>query len=208
MLDLSLVVVQRIVTSQKPAIIRIRSPHTEFGLVSGATAAIRIEMGRRSFAVIRMNEQTRTKRKSGCLLPLCKTNAVVIERNAVGIKTFTTGSIYPHLLGREVQNLPELCFLPADPFFGSLALGDVRHRPDKLEGARLVFHCVSHDVDMLDRIVGQQEPIFQIAILTQTGCTIDLPLHHSLVVRMNPSKDCFHGSYCATVVSKNLKGLF
>src|SRR6266403_420947 len=100
-----------------------------------------------SLAFIKMNEQTGTKRKSGCLLPLFQTNAVVIERNAVSIKTFTTGSIYPHLLGREVQNLPELCFLPADPFFGSLSLGDVRHRPDKLEGARLVFHCVSHDVD-------------------------------------------------------------
>src|SRR5229473_109785 len=135
MLDLSLVVVQRIVTSQKPAIIPIRSPHTEFRLVSGATGAISIEIARRSFAVIRMNEQTRTKRKSGCLLPLFKTNAVVIERNAVGIKTFTTGSIYPHLLGREVQHLPELCFLPPDPFFGSLTLGDVRHRPDKLEVA-------------------------------------------------------------------------
>src|SRR6266478_6675902 len=174
MLDLSLVVVQRIVTSQKPAIIPIRSPHTEFRLVSGATGAISIEIARRSFAVIRMNEQTGTKRKSGCLLPLFKTNAVVIERNAVGIKTFTTGSIDPHLLGREVQNLPELCFLPPDPFFGSLALGDIRHRPDKLKVARLIFHCVGHDVNILDRIVGQQEPIFQIAILPLTRSMTDL----------------------------------
>src|SRR5229473_1007577 len=208
MLDLSLVVVQRIVTSQKPAIIPIRSPQTEFRLVSGATGTICIEIARRSFPVIRMNEQTGTKRKSGCLPPLFKTNAVVIERNAVGIKTLTTGSINPHLLGREVQNLPELSFLRADPFFGSLALGDVRHRPDKLKVARLIFHCVSHDVNMLDRIVGQQEPIFQIAILTLIGSTIDLPLNHSLVVRMNPFKYCFHGRFGATVVSKNSKGLF
>src|SRR6266478_222609 len=138
MLDLSLVVVQRIVTSQKPAIIPIRSPHTEFRLVSGATGAISIEIARRSFAVIRMNEQTGTKRKSGCLLPLFKTNAVVIERNAVGIKTFTTGSIYPHLLRREVQNLPELCFLPADPFFRDSTLRDIHYRADNFLVACLV----------------------------------------------------------------------
>src|SRR4029077_9604367 len=163
---------------------------------------------RRSFPVIRMNEETGAKRESGCLLPLFKTNAVVIERNAVGIKTLTTGAINPNLLRREVQNLPELCFLPPNPFFGSLTLGDVRHRPDKLDVARLIFHCVSHDVDMLDRIVGQQEPRFQIAILSLTGCTIDMPLTHSLVVGMNPFKDRVHGRFGATVVSKNSKGLF
>src|SRR5580704_19378711 len=92
-------------------------------------------------------------------------------------------------------------------FLDRLALCDVGHCTDKLEIARLIFHCVSHDVDMLDRIVGQQEPIFQIAILPLTGCTIDLPLNHSLVVRMNPFKDCFHGGFGATVVSKNSKGL-
>src|SRR5258707_9754690 len=97
MLDLSLVVVQRIVTSQKPAIIPIRSPHTEFRLVSGATGAISIEIARRSFAVIRMNEQTGTKRKSGCLLPLFKTNAVVIERNAVDRKSTRLNSSHANI---------------------------------------------------------------------------------------------------------------
>src|SRR6266481_6127157 len=93
-------------------------------------------------------------------------------------------------------------------FLGRLALGDVRHRPDKLKVARLVFHCVSHDVNILDRIVGQQEPIFQIAILPLTRCMTDLPLNHSFVVRMNPFKDRFHGGFGVTVVSKNAKGLF
>src|SRR5258707_1717299 len=94
-----------------------------------------------------------------------------------------------------------------DVFLGRLALCDVGHRPDKFKVARLIFHYVSHDVNILDRIVGQQEPIFQIAILTLTGCTIDLPFNHSLVFGMNPFKDRFHGGFGATVVSKNSKGL-
>src|SRR5258707_1515472 len=87
-------------------------------------------------------------------------------------------------------------------FLGRLALGDVRNRPDKFKVARLIFHCVSHDVNILDRIVGQQEPIFQIAILTLIGITIDLPLNHSLVFGMNPFKDRFHGGVVGTVVSQ------
>jgi hypothetical protein len=63
---------------------------------------------------------------SGCLPPLFKTNAVVIERNAVGIKTFTTGSIYPNLLRNEVDYLTELRFLLADLVFRSLAVFDIR----------------------------------------------------------------------------------
>src|SRR5258708_26257442 len=92
-------------------------------------------------------------------------------------------------------------------FLGRLALCDVGHRPDKFKVARLIFHCVSHDVNILDRIVGQQEPLFQIAILPLTRCMTDLPLNHSFLVRMNPFKDRFHGGFCVTVVSKNAKGL-
>ena len=67
-----------------------------------------------------MKEPTGTKNISGCLPPLFKTKADVIERNAVGTKTFTTGSKYRNLLRREVQHLTELHFLLPDLFLGPL----------------------------------------------------------------------------------------
>src|SRR2546422_5313524 len=132
-LDLPLVVLQRIVTNQKPAIIPIRAPHSQLQLVSGATGAITIGISeRRSFLVIRMNEPTGTKKISGCLPPLFNTKADVIERNAVGKKTFTTGSKYRNLLRCEVQHLPELHFLLPDLFFGALLFAQVEDEHDAL----------------------------------------------------------------------------
>jgi hypothetical protein len=68
---------------------------------------------RRPFPVIGMNEPTGGEKISGCLPPLFKTKAEVIEPNAIDIKTFTTGFNYRNLLGRQVQNLPELHFTSA-----------------------------------------------------------------------------------------------
>jgi DNA-binding winged helix-turn-helix (wHTH) protein/TolB-like protein len=68
--------------------------HTQLQFASGAPGAISIEIARHSLLVIRMNEQTGAKRTSGCLLPLFKTKAHVIERKAVGIKTFAIRSEY------------------------------------------------------------------------------------------------------------------
>jgi hypothetical protein len=62
------------------------------------------------------------------LPPLFKTNAEVIERDAVGVKTFATGSKYGNLLRREVQHLTELHFLLADFFFCNFALFDFNTR--------------------------------------------------------------------------------
>src|ERR1700731_5457296 len=131
-------------------------------------------------------------------------------QNTIALLRPVTGSTSRSAPGPTAGLAHLLCFrqvpLPApEGFLGRLALCDVRHRPDKLEVARLIFHCVSHDVDMLDRIVGQKEPIFKIAILALTGCTIDLRLNHRLVVGMNPFKDCFHGRFGVTVVSENAK---
>jgi len=86
-----------------------------------------------------MNEPTGAKKPSGCLPPFLKTKADVIERNAVGIKTFTTGSKYGNVLRREVQHLTELHFLVADLSFSRIALGDVSHRPDKLAITRCIL---------------------------------------------------------------------
>src|SRR5713101_1896404 len=111
--------------------IPIRSLHPHLQLVSGATGAITIGSASHAFPVIRMNEPTGAKKISGCLPPLIKTKADVIERNAVGKKTFTTGSKYRNLLRSEVQHLPELHFLLPDLFLGRLALSDVNDSAHK-----------------------------------------------------------------------------
>src|SRR6266850_3228834 len=122
--NLSMFVAHRIKTNQKPAITPIRCLHPQLQLVSGATGASTIGMtARRPFSVIRMNEPTGAKKPSGCLPPLFKTKADVIERNAVGVNTFAVGSKYGNLLRREVQHLTELHFLLPDLFLGRLALG-------------------------------------------------------------------------------------
>src|SRR4029077_10513493 len=202
--NVPLVIEHRVGTSQKPAVTSIELTQPQLQLVRRPCRDSTVKIIQVPRSIIRMNERTGRRR----LPPLFKTKAQVIKCDAVDMKTFAVGSEDRNELWREVQHLLELCFLPPDPFFGSLALGDIRYRPDKLKVARLIFHCVSQDVNILDRIVGQQEPIFQIAILPLTGCMTDLRLNHSLVVRMNPFKDRFHGGFGVTVVSKNAKSPF
>src|SRR5258708_19537392 len=60
-----------------------------------------------------------------CLPPLLKSKAEVIEQEAVGVKTFVTGSEYSNKLWREVDYLTELCFLFPDLSFCRLAIFDV-----------------------------------------------------------------------------------
>src|SRR6266571_1650174 len=79
-----------------------------------------------------MNEPTGSRKISGGLPPLFKTKADVIERNAIGIKTFTIGSKYRNLLRREVQHLTELHFLLPDLFLGALLFAQVEDERDAL----------------------------------------------------------------------------
>src|SRR5260221_14492804 len=67
-------------------------------------------------------------------------------------------------------------------FLGRLSICDVGHRPDKFKVARLIFHCVSHDVNILVRIVGQQEPKFQIAVIHLTLNIGFFPFNHIFYV--------------------------
>src|SRR5713226_9263536 len=125
--NLSMFVAHRIETNQKPAITPIRCLHPQLQLESGATGASTIGItARRPFSVIRMNEPTGARKPSGCLPPLFKAKADVIERNAVGIKTFATRSEYSNKLRNEVDYLTELCFLFPDLSFCRLAIFNVR----------------------------------------------------------------------------------
>ena len=52
----------------------------------------------------------------------------MLERSAVGIKAFATGSNYDNGLRREIQDLTELCFLFPDGFFRNLTFPDIQDR--------------------------------------------------------------------------------
>src|SRR5579864_9228524 len=87
------------------------------------------------FRIIRMNEPTGRKNPYVCLPPLSKTNADVVERNVVGIKTFVVGSKYGNVLGHEIQHLLELHFTSAEFLLRSFALLDVEEYSVPLDDA-------------------------------------------------------------------------
>src|SRR5580704_19660749 len=96
---------------------------------------------RRPFSVIRMKRPGR-KKIPGCLPPLFKTKADVIEPNAVGIKTFAIRSEYSNKLRNEVDYLTELRFLLADLVFRSLAIFNVGDDAIPFDDVLLfVAHC-------------------------------------------------------------------
>src|SRR6185295_14804208 len=127
--------------------IPIRTLQPQLHLVSGASGQKTFGSVRHPFPVVRMNEPTGTKKASGCLLPLFKSKTDVVERNAVGIKTFASGSKYGNLLRREVHYLPELHFLLPDLRVGRLALSDIDYSTNELnEIAGRAQNRMSYDV--------------------------------------------------------------
>src|SRR5262245_12015248 len=92
--------------------------HSHLYLINGVT---RIRSNR-AFPIFRMNKPTGLQKTSRRLQPLFKTQAEVMERTAVGIKTFTATSKDRNVLRREVQHLSKLCFLCTDFFFREFAL--------------------------------------------------------------------------------------
>src|ERR1700681_3112146 len=100
--------------------------------------------------VVRMN-----LRSTVALTPLVESDAVIRERDSVRIQALGPGSQDADKLGREIQHLPELCFLFPDLFLGRLTLRDVGHRPDKLPTAGCILYRVRDRVDVLDSPVRQ-----------------------------------------------------
>ena len=93
-----------------------------------------------------MNERETLK----CLSPLFKSQAEVIECNAVDIETFAIRSVYRNDLWRDIQYLPELDFLLSNLFFDRLALGDVGYRADQLDVAGRILKSLRSYVDVFD----------------------------------------------------------
>src|SRR6266850_638925 len=150
--DLSLVVSERVVTKQKPAIRSVAATHAllHHQLVSGAAYQPTVKMCLDPAKVVRMKFSFMAS-----LTPLIEADAVIGERHAIRIQLLEPGPQYADDLWREVQHLTELCFLNPDLFLSRLALGDVGHRPDKLPIAGCILYGVRYRVDVLDSPVSQ-----------------------------------------------------
>src|SRR6266481_8113143 len=125
--NLSLFVVQWVVTEKKPAITSVTFAQSHLQLESSATGASTIRIPGDPLPVIAMKELTPIGRYRAIdsLPPLLKSKAEVIERDAVYKETFAVGTEYTNKLWREVDYLTELRFLLADLVFRPLAIFDV-----------------------------------------------------------------------------------
>ena len=85
---------------------------------------------------------------------------------------------------RRLRPLP-----PRDVLFEDrsrlVLLGDVHHRPDVLEVARLVSHGLRQNPDTFDGAIRHQEAMLQIHARPVVECAIEGLSHESAVVRMN-----------------------
>src|SRR5258706_5885682 len=159
--NLSLFVAQWVKANQEPAISSITFAHSQLQLESGATGASIIGISaRRTFSVIRMKKRRGRKTIPGCLPPLFKTKADVIEHNAVGIKTFATRSEYRNKLRNEVQNLPELHFTSAPFLLRLFMFSDVDHGAHKFnEMAGRVQNRMTYDVNVSDGAIRMHDAV-------------------------------------------------
>src|SRR6266851_1657206 len=172
--NLSLFVAQWVKTNQEPAISAITFAYSQLQLVSGATGVSTIGISaRRPFSVIWMKKPGR-KKIPGCLPPLFKTKADVIEPNAVGIKTFATRSEYSNLLRRKVQHLLEFHFTSAQFLLCSFTLSDVDHSAHKFnEMAGRAQNGMTYDVNVPDGAIRTHDAVVRLPLCLLTDSRLD-----------------------------------
>ncbi len=96
--DLSLVVLERVVPNQKPAIGSVAATQAHFQLVRGAASQRRVDICLDPVGVVRMHLSPMAS-----LTPLVEADAVVGERHAVRVQPLALGSYDKDDLWREVQ---------------------------------------------------------------------------------------------------------
>src|SRR5579862_687373 len=127
--DLSVVVADRVATSEKPSITSIAFPQAYLQLETSSTSDQPVKMRSRPFPVIRMNGLT----EFGPSSPLFETKTQVIEHDPIGVNAFMIGAVHRNKLRCEVQNLPELHFLLPDRFLGTLLFINVEIHSDPVQ---------------------------------------------------------------------------
>src|SRR5271168_3835205 len=141
-----------------------------------------------------MKKRRRERKKSpGCLEPLFKTKADVIERNAVGMETFATRSEYSNKLRREIQHLPELCFTSAQFLLCTFTLRDVDHSTGVLnEIARGAENRMTNAVNVPHGATWMHDAIIDFFVqLAMPGPVGRFP-ERRLIIGMNSLDEFFH----------------
>src|SRR4029077_12866315 len=140
-------VVHRIETRQKPAITYIAFAHPQLQFVSRARRRSTIRSGNDPLHIVRMTVISTPR----ALPPLIQTHSKVIERGAIGVKTFATGSEYRHMLRCQVENLPKLHFTSASFLLCFLTFSDVDHSSDKFnEMTGCIQNRMTYDMNVPD----------------------------------------------------------
>src|SRR6266403_1177522 len=161
--NLSLFVAQWVKTNQEPAISSIALAQPQLQLVGRSCRESTIKIIPVPRSVIRMNKRPGRKKIPGCLPPLFKTKADVIEPNAVGIKTFATRSEYSNLLRRKVQHLLEFHFTSAQFLLCSFTLSDVDHSAHKFnEIAGRAQNRMTYDVNVPDGAIRMHDAVVRL----------------------------------------------
>jgi hypothetical protein len=103
------------------------------------------------------------------LAPFLSRDAVIGERETIGIETLQLRAQHPDDLWGKIENLLELGVLLSDPFLGQFALGDVGHCSDQLSMAGSILHDTRYRMHVLDASVRQQQAILVLEISAGLG---------------------------------------
>ncbi len=93
-----------------------------------------------------------------------------------------------------------------DPLFRLLCRGDIHHRTDELDVARLLVHGMSCNPQMLDGAIRHQQSMLEIKILPIPRHARDRLFHQGRILRMNPLENALHGRFRRSVVLEDSKG--
>ena len=125
------------------------------------------------------------------LAPLFKRKAVVIEKDAVGVEWLTVRPVYRNILRRQVQNLPQACFLFADFVFRLLAISNVLDRTEHLPGtARRVSLQIALTVHDTNFAAGTNDPMFYVCAHFTLNGLRRFPEHKLSIFGMDRFPNC------------------
>src|SRR5216684_360777 len=93
--------------------------------------------------------------------PVFKSNAVIIERGLIGIKTSAIRPCYAYQQRREIQDLSKLPFALPDLLFSLLTFGDICRATYELHQIpRCVQDRMADGVDVFDSAVWKKDSEF------------------------------------------------
>src|SRR5262249_27765045 len=153
------VVAERGDTNEEPPVGTVPSPEASFGLPRGGPGKSACPSRREAVDVVQVDEAPDQSPSHAF-----ECHPVVVEHDLIAIeKARPVRCDYRDVMRNEIDDLSQLAFPLADPFFCPLAIVDVGARPVPAhEAPRLVTH----------RIEARQEP----AVLTVVAAPSDLPL--------------------------------